>query len=393
MLNRAHALLLAAFLVLATACGPTTAEVRNDQRVVGVGPRPYAGPPLYATKVELPAVDLILGGEFDAATRDRLDQALVKALQHTQAGVMTAALATAGGHWSATRGADGTPRQERLWWASAGKALTATVVMQLVEEGKLRLDDPLARWLPGFPNAALISVDHLLQHTAGVFSANEDLVVQREPRYRTPEEGFAIAARHGALCSPGQYWRYSNTGYAMLGRIIEAVDGRPYHEAVNARIADRLRLTTLRALAPQEEPADVAPLLPRDAQSSRMVPNWAYAAGGVVASAHDMLRFWHALLTGKLLSSENTASLVERLYPMFDAGTFYGRGVMLYAFTHPTLGARTWIGHSGGSPGIKTVVLFSPRDQAFVAVALTGDGSAEACANLLLTSVQQQPGR
>ncbi len=88
-----------------------------------------------------------------------------------------------------------------------------------------------------------------------------------------------------------------------------------------------------------------------------------------------------ASLTGKLLNAVHTAGLVERLYPIFDQGAFYGRGVMLYTFTHPQFGSRTWIGHSGGSPGIKAAVVFSPRDQAFVAVALTGDGSAEACVN------------
>lgn len=380
-----RALPLAICLMLATACGPSTAEVRDYEPVVCDNARPYEGPPLYAKPVELPAPDFVVGEAFDAATGARLDQALAEAMIHAKAAVMTAAVGSTAGRWSATRGADGAASRQRLWWASVGKALTATVVLQLVEEGKLRLDDPLARWLPDFPNAKAITIDHLLLHTAGVFSANEDLVVRREPRYRTPDEDFAIAARHGALFCPGQRWRYSNTGYAMLGRIIEAVDGRPYHQAVDARIAERLHLSTLRALAPQEEPADVAALLPHDPAEPRMVPNWGYAAGAVVASADDMLRFWHALLTGRLLGATHTASLVERLHPMFDQGTFYGRGVMLYAFTHPTLGSRTWIGHSGGSPGAKAVVAYSPGDHAFVAVALTGDGSAEACANLLLT--------
>lgn len=380
-------LLLITGILLITACGPSTAKVRDVQSILCDGPRPYEGPPLYAQRVELPANTFVIGPAFDVATNNRLDAAMTTALQRTQAEVMTAALATTTGHWSATRDADGVPQPQRLWWASVGKALTATVIMQLVEEGKLQLDAPLARWLPDFPNSQAITIDHLLHHTAGIFSANEDPVVAREARYHTPEEGFTVAAKHGALCCPGQWWRYSNTGYAMLGRIIEAVDGRPYHQAVNERIAARLQLATLQALAPGEEPSDVARLKPSNRAEPRMVPNWAYAAGGVVASADDMLRFWHALLTAKLLTAEHTTGLVEQLYPMFDQGTFYGRGVMLYAFSHPTLGARTWIGHSGGSPGIKAVVLFSPADQAFVAVALTGDGSAEACANLLLSSM------
>ena len=96
-----------------------------------------------------------------------------------------------------------------------------------------------------------------------------------------------------------------------------------------------------------------------------------------------MLRFWQALLTAKLLSDDNTRRMFERLYPMFDPGTFYGRGVMLYAFEDQGV-STVWLGHSGGAPGAKAVVAYAPSIQAMVAVALTGEGSAEATANLLL---------
>jgi D-alanyl-D-alanine carboxypeptidase len=381
---RAHLLALLALSIV--GCGTSQrGSVDCDQA------RPYEGLPLYSGAVQLPGSDSTLGQAFDAATAQRLDQAMRDAMRHTRAEVMSAAVATADRRWHATLGADGAPRRQRLYWASVGKALTATVVMQLVDEGRLRLDDPLSRWVPGIPNAAVITIDHLLQHTAGVYSANEDPDRRADPRYHAPEDDVAVATRHGALFCPGQYWRYSNTGYSLLGRIIEAVDGRPYHESVNQRIAVRLGLATLRALAPQEEAADVAPLRPGDAAQTPMKPYWGYAAGCVVASADDMLRFWHALTTGALLGRERTASLFERLHPMFDTGTFYGRGVMLYTFSHPRLGARTWLGHSGGSPGIKALVAYSPADQAFVAVALTGDGAAEATANLLLTQLAGGP--
>jgi D-alanyl-D-alanine carboxypeptidase len=266
---------------------------------------------------------------------------------------------------------------------STTKTFTAVVVLQLVQEGRLTLTDPLARWLPAFPNAAAITVDHLLQHTAGVFSANEDLEARAEPRSRAPVESIDIAARHGAMFCPGQFWRYSNTGYTMLGQIIEAVDGRPYHEAVLARVLARFPGTSLRALAPREEPADIAPLLPTSPDEPRMVPNWAYSAGSIVGSAGDMVTFWHALLTGKLLDARRTALLFERLYPMFDEATFYGRGVMLYVLPADA-GSAVWLGHSGGAPGVKSIVAYSPADRAFLAVALTGDGNAQAAAFLLL---------
>ncbi|MBC7983814.1 MAG: beta-lactamase family protein [Candidatus Obscuribacterales bacterium] len=346
-------------------------------------PRPYNGKPLFQGAALLPAEDFTLGIAFDTATNERLNQAVTEAMKHTKARAMTAAVASIDGMWKADQSADGTTPPVRFYWASVGKSLTATVILQLVEENKVSLDDSIARWLPAFPNSSAIRIDDLLQHTAGVFSANEDLVVRRERRYRSSDEGIAIAKKHGPMFCAGEHWRYSNTGYEMLGKIIEAIEARPYHEVIKRRISDPLKLTTLRALAPAEEPTDVAKLLPTQTNEPAVIPSWANAAGNVVGSAEDMLKFWHALLTSKLLSQESTQRRFERLYPMFDAGTFYGRGVMLYSFVDGAA-EKTWLGHSGGAPGVKAVVAFSPDTQTFVAVALTGDGSAEASANLLL---------
>jgi len=374
----AIALCLAAAAALAQDYKPVTCKA----------PLPYQGTPVYAKPVVLPPADFTFGGAFDDATTGRLNQAMTDAMKATGAAVMTAAVATPAGVWHATRAADGSNAPLRLYWASAGKAFTAVVVMQLVEEGRLALGDPASRWVRQIPNAPAITVDHLLHHTSGLFSANEDPAARAQPRYRTPDEGLAISASHGAMFCPGQYWRYSNTGYAVLGRIIEQVDRRSYAEAVNARVMAPLGLPALRALEPADEPADVAPLVPTTDAGPKMQANWGYAAGSVVGSAEDMIRFWHALLSGKLLSAVATSRLFDRLYPMFDQGTYYGRGVMLYVVPDPVQGERVWLGHSGGAPGIKSIVAYSAADRAFVAVALTADGSAEATANLLLRQLQ-----
>jgi D-alanyl-D-alanine carboxypeptidase len=262
------------------------------------------------------------------------------------------------------------------------------VILQLVEERKLALTDPVSRWVPRVPYGEHITVDHLLQHRSGLFSANEDARERAHPRYRTPHQSLRIARKHGAMFCPGQAWRYSNTGYTVLGLIIEAVEGQPYHAVVNRRIAERLDLSTLRALAPKEAPADVAPLVPADGTTPQIAPSWPFAAGAVVGSADDMLRFWHALLARRLLSEEHTARMFDPLYPMFDRGTWYGRGVMLYELPDRSGGTTTWLGHSGGTPGAKAVIAYAPAAQAFVAVALSGDGSAEASAHLLLQQLQ-----
>jgi len=362
----------------------------TDEAVKCETPLPYKGEILYQKNVTLPANDYVIGSAFDEMTQLSLNKAMLEAISLTRASVMSAAVATINGSWQATRSADGSPQAVKLYWASVGKAFTATVIMQLVEEGKISLVDPVSNWVPEVPNASSITIDHLLQHTSGLFSANEDLMAQEEPRYYSPDENIEISANHGAMFCPGQWWRYSNTGYTVLGKIIEQVDQRPYHEAVNARISDHLMLSSLRALAPLEQPIDVAPLIPTDGSEPNMSPSWGYASGSVVSSAEDMMRFWHALLTAQLLTEENTISLFESLYPMFDNYTFYGRGVMLYSLPGSTSGNKIWLGHSGGTPGGKAVVVYSPKEKAFVAVALTGDGSAPATAQLLLKQLNKK---
>jgi len=378
---------LLAFCLIILGC---SAEEKSYSPVICKAPLPYEGRSLYQRQVILPANDYIIGSVFDEVTQRNLNNAMLEAIALTKANILTAAVATTNGSWQTTRSADGSPQSARLFWASVGKAFTATVIMQLVEEGRISLSDPISNWVPDAPNASAITIDHLLHHTSGLFSANEDLMARENPRYYTPDEMIEISANHGAMFCPGQWWRYTNTGYLILGKIIEQVDHRPYHESVNTRISDRLMLDLLRALAPLEQPLDVAPLKPADGSDPGMSPSWGYAAGSVVGTAEDMIRFWHALLTAQLLTEENTDKLFERLYPMFDNYTFYGRGVMLYSLPDSTSTNKVWLGHTGGTPGGHALVAYSVNKKAFVAVALTGDGSAPAIANLLLKQVRAQ---
>ena len=358
--------------------------------------KPYRGPELHHPPERGVFADAAgpFGGPFDSATVARLDRALEKAMQATKAPAMTVAVGVPGrGFWSATRGADGVaPRW--FWFASVGKAFTAAVVLQLVEENKLSLDAKLARWFPDYPNAQAITIDHLLAHTSGIYSFQNDPALQAQRGYHAPEELIAIARAHGNGFCPGEYWAYSNTGYVMLGRIVERIEGRPFHEVLTARVIQRLGLKNTRALAPQERADGIAkphPSKPPEEVAENAVSTSPYAAGNVVATAADMIEFWHALLGGKLLKAETVRGQFQRLHPMFDKGTFSGRGVMLYDVPVDEKRRLTWLGHSGGAPGSKALVLYSVDARAFVAVALNTDGSAEATANLLLRALNQEP--
>jgi D-alanyl-D-alanine carboxypeptidase len=279
-----------------------------------------------------------------------------------------------------------------FYWASAGKTWVAIAVLQLVEEGKLSLSDPLDRWAPDFPNARLISVEQLLNHTSGLFSFQDDEGLRARPGFKSPDEILRVARSHEPLFCPGQAWAYSNTGYVLLGLIVEKVDGRPLHEALTARIVDRLGLRETRILAQDASLDSIAAPVQRTGVVGGTADDIRTpgAAGAIAASAADMVRFWSAALTGELTSKKSARDQFGALYPMFNqAGQYYGRGVMLLDVpASPNTPADLWLGHSGGLPGATAIIVWSTRTRSVLTVALAGDAPAEAIANRLLATLE-----
>lgn len=368
-----HRILVLASVLMA---GPVAAA--DYKPVICETAKPYAGKPA-------PALDLTAAlnppvmsqAPLDAAIAARLDAALADAGAKTGAADVGAAVVTPEGVWR-SKGAD------RLFvWASAGKTLTAVAILQMVEAGQISLDDPVAKWIDGVPNGKAITVRHLLTHTSGLFSANEDLQFHKAPHRLSLTEELKILNRHGAMACPGEQWRYSNSGYALLGAILEAVDGKPYERVIADRIVTPLGLTHLRIVMADDALSDMVPLHTQGKEPV-LDPRQPGAAGGVIASPEDMIAVWQALLGGRLLKPETVKGAFADLYPMFGEPPWYGQGVMVYA-----LPGELWVGHSGGAPGVKAVVAYAPAHRAFVAVSLSADGGAEATANLLL---RQLPG-
>ena len=351
---------------------------------------PYAGPALRSppTAQEL-RVSGSIEGRLDEATAARLSDAFERALEASEAKSMTAAVAVAGkGMWSAERTPAGATAAPLHYWASAGKTLTALTVLRLVEAGRLSLDDPVGKFVEGVPNGAMITVAMLLDHTSGLFSANEDAVVRRNRKPLTLEETLRVLNRHGAMFCPGEQWRYTNSGYDLLGRIIEVVEGRLFAAAMTQRLLAPLGLGSLRILGPDDAAADVAPPAPSDPDQPGLDVRIPGAAGPLVARAEDVVRFWHAVMDDEVVSLATRERMVARLYPMFGSAPYYGQGVMVYDVPSTDAEKSVWIGHSGGAPGFRAILAYVARDRAFVAVALSGDGSAEASAQLLLTALR-----
>jgi D-alanyl-D-alanine carboxypeptidase len=358
---------------------PGSTGARDYSPVTCTMRQPYGGRPLHGD-ITLPPPAPVPEAPLSSTRAARLDAALAAIKRQTGAPAVSAAVGIVGeGLWTG-----GDSATQPLFWASAGKTFTAVVVLQLVQEHKIALDDPVSRWVRDVPNGDVVTVRDLLAHTSGLFSANEDRKVHANPRYRPPSETLAIARSHGALFCPGANWHYSNTGYDLLGEIVRIVDRRPIDAAITARIILPLGLKTLRALPPGGGADGVAPLV--STREKPIDPSWAGAAGPIVGTAGDMIRFWEALLGGRLIERSHVAAMIATLHPMIDPGTFYGLGTMV--FDVPDGDRRLlWIGHAGGTPGASALVVYSPADHAFAAVALTGDGSAVASVNHLLKAM------
>jgi D-alanyl-D-alanine carboxypeptidase len=203
---------------------------------------------------------------------------------------------------------------DRFRIASLTKTYTAAVVLQLAGEGRLTLDDPVERWLPGtVPNGAAITLRMLLNHHSGLFDYFDD--PQTVAPYLagdfahawTPEQLVAIGLSHPPLFAPNAGAAYSNTDYVLLGLVIQAVTGRSVHAELATRIFRPLNLRDTFSPSSQRIPGRHARgyLLagPDRLQDVTAVsPTHAWATGHIISTADDVARFYRALLSGRLLS-------------------------------------------------------------------------------------------
>ncbi|MFF7456332.1 serine hydrolase domain-containing protein [Kitasatospora sp. NPDC008115] len=238
------------------------------------------------------------------------------------------------------------------------KTFTAVVVLQLVGEGRIRLDAPVERYLPGAVDGSGITVRQILQHTSGLPDYTRYLDDEIRP-YR-PRELLDIALRHPADFAPGEQWAYSNTNYVLAGLVVQEVTHRPLAEQIDQRIIRHLGLLHTYFPAPGEatirqahphgyyREATGGPLI----DITEMDPSWAWAAGQLVSTASDLNRFFGALVDGRLLRPAQLAEMrrtVDAGRP-FAQGSKYGLGLV----GSPLSCGGVYWGHGGSIPGYET---------------------------------------
>jgi D-alanyl-D-alanine carboxypeptidase len=260
---------------------------------------------------------------------------------------------------------------------SLTKSVVATVVLQLVAEGRLSLQDSLQRWLPGIlPYGEQVTIRQLLNHTSGVpqdwATIERTLYGSRQGRFRdwTPRALVALVAGQPPGFPPGTAWSYSNTGYHLLGLVVETASGSTLGQELHRRIFGPLGLHGTSfpetspdipsprshgyslPLGPQGEPLD-GPLLDLTAQN----PSWAWAAGALVSDLKDLVGFFRALLGGRLLPPGLLAEMLPTItvppdsipLPLYDR---YGLGLL-----ETETPAGRLVGNVGGIPGFLSIAL------------------------------------
>jgi len=279
------------------------------------------------------------------------------------------------------------PRNGEVRIGSVTKTFTSVVVLQLVGEGKIRLDDPVETYLPGLLrgqgiDGRHITVRQLLQHTSGLPDYEDDVtddILQR--RYLSPRDTLAIALRHKADFAPGTTWGYSNTNYLVAGMIVEKVTGQRLAKAFDTRIIKKIGLrhtylpapaeTTLRGPHPHGYHKDGPDGPLRDV--TEIDPSSAWAAGAMVSTSSDLTRFFSELMKEGHLLSRPELQQMRTTVPTGLPGYDYGLGIMRTQLScHKTV---WW--HNGSIPGYGTWGAATDDGRA-ASVIMTADPTSQA---------------
>ena len=198
-------------------------------------------------------------------------------------------------------GVPNTP-QTRFCIASINKPITVMLVAQLAEEKKLAVSDPLEKWIPGFPEGDKITIDHLLNHRAGI--PHRVTTPEQEAVPRTAADMVELAKQQKLLFAPGARSSYSSAGYSVLARIVELASGMPYEQALAERIVKPAGLrdtfhVTIRTVLPRRASSYlVAPDGPRNAPLKDV--SFLVGAGSLYSTPADLFRLLQAVRDGKL---------------------------------------------------------------------------------------------
>lgn len=248
---------------------------------------------------------------------------------------------------------------------SITKTFTAVMVMQLVEEKRLKLDDKLKKFYPQIPNAEKITINDLLRHRSGIVDyVNADSTVNMMVKVNKKDMIARIAAYQPVL-EPNSKAEYSNSNYYILGCIIEDITKTPYKTNLKNRIVDKLKLKNTYMVDKTDAKRNEVVSYIYDGGKWNAIPEWdmslPFSAGAISSTANDLTAFLRGIFSGKLLKP----SSIDEMTQLKES---YGIGLVTFPF-----GERKFYGHTGGIEGFKSVVGYYPADKFGVSLIVNGD--------------------
>jgi D-alanyl-D-alanine carboxypeptidase len=263
---------------------------------------------------------------------------------------------------------------------SVTKTFTGTLILQLAQDGRLKLTDTIDRYYHGVPNGDRITLNQLATMTSGIASYYTDdfltLYFAHPETVFTPDQLIGYGLSASPVFEPGERFDYSNTNTILLGVVVEKVTGQPVADVLREKIFGPLGLTgtslpdvspeippphprgyTLQGIPPHTNPVD----------ATDWSPSFGWTAGGMISTVDDLLTYDRALGTGQKLVSRD--SQVSRLTSWPEpAGYGFALGCV-----------DGWVGHTGELPGFNTALYYDTTSDTSVVVLVNSDISSGAC--------------
>ena len=275
---------------------------------------------------------------------------------------------------------------------SITKQFTAASILQLQEAGKLQIDRPLSNYLPDAPHAKEVTLRQLLTHTSGLhdyLDGSQEELDRLTPQPITYRDLIARVASLPLDSPPGSRWAYSNTGYLLLGKVIEAVSGETYKEYLKRHIFDPLHMKDTYTTADQSGLVDMAIGYRHVNGKLERAPvieaSWGGAAGFLVMPLSDLAKWDEALRGGRVVSQDSYRQMTTSFMTTKAGSADYGFGL----FLNPVYGEPR-IGHTGGTFGSTAADEYFPR-QGVRIIAFTNLGDSpeagEALTNVIFADL------
>lgn len=306
------------------------------------------------------------------------------------------------GSWTDTFGASNlathSPMRANMHFriGSITKTFISTIILQLMDEGKLQLNDPISKFQPEIPNGENITIREILNMTSGLYNYSEDdnfsKILDSELRGNNankawnPYELLSVAFKHSSYFAPGQGFHYSNTNYILLGLMIEQITGHAVKDEIQRRLFTPLgmkhswipdRVSSFipapysqgYAFETLGQPGQTAQTSEVPLNVTQVNPAWSGTAGDAISTLDDLKIWVKTLAQGTLISQKAQREQLQfvSLGPGAPMSIKYGLGIANF---------HGFIGHNGSLPGFQSFATYNPEKDATVIVLTNVDPSA-----------------